>query len=145
MSVPTKKITLDLREYLDDLLGSADKIAVKISKAILIKEIDKDETYVHVDEPFIDKETGETKALVWRINEWRTDYRRFLNLKAESEKRRQQYWLDASNTDTVALELARLCGIKDKSIMQSVAKELVNKKATDAIEKLGLRGLKLDA
>lgn len=127
-----KTITIPIKEYIDLLLHSwKDKVAIPTEQAARIFEIDNDEQFCYVE--FRSKD-----AVLWNIKDWRICVEHQKQQKIESERRRQQYYLDDRNIPIVAKALAAKVGVRDWIIMKETATKLVRLHNVEAIRALGL-------
>lgn len=84
--ISDKNITLPLNQFLDILLRHHDNMNVEEDLGMLIKHLDKDEQFTHVELP-----SAENKLFVirvWRIKDWNVAYEKFLIDKKRSEEHR---------------------------------------------------------
>lgn len=86
-----KNITQPLFKFLEILWGSRDRAYTEDDLALLIKTIDNDEQFCHVEANFADKEkTIITSYAVWRIKDWKADIEYHNRVKLQSEIDRQK-------------------------------------------------------
>jgi hypothetical protein len=132
-------ITLPLKDYVDDLLGSLehgiDKKSVKQSTALVVAEKDKTERLVHVQ--FNDLQTDEplTRPVIWRINDWKSHFLKHERDKAESAKRRREANLRDENTERLIKAMMKATGLQDKELFRGLARKIAVAKNVEGAKK----------
>lgn len=111
------QFTLPLSRFIRYLIKSAERSTVDLMDAELIKELDKDEQYCHVQ--FTDLYTNAMlpKPIVWYIKDWRSSYLKYQLDKAKSEKERRESCLLRENRERVLQALLKNLDINDPSII----------------------------
>lgn len=124
-----KTITRLLSDYLNLLLGAADKVYVKPDEAHQIQAIDFDEQYCHVEWPSDGVHLMmEDRPRVWRIADWKTDYNKTLNDKAVQDLRRRQWNTQTENMKRLVKKLMYELQTDDEDFVLDLAKKLLKTK-----------------
>lgn len=88
--MPEKQITLPFKTFIQCYLHGREKIIEEAELANLIRLIDHDEQYVHVQPPGEGSNTGKL-YIVWEIGWWKTEYEKWKIDKANSERFRHRW------------------------------------------------------
>lgn len=104
------QITLDLREFIDILLGPTlgpHYVDAKVAEKLLV--VDPEESLIHVEFP--SEVNGNIKPEVWMINDWNTEYSNYVKRKALSNLERIVHLCMADLTSRVAKSIFKETGV----------------------------------
>jgi len=138
-----KKITIPLSKYIQHIIRYAEWGPVNMEDALLISEIDKEESICHVQ--FESLEDGEVfiHPHVWYIKCWKTYHIKNQLDKAKQAQQRKEWNLLAENTTLLMKSLAKQYGIDDPEILRGIATKMAKSKNQSIVDSLGIK-TKLD-
>lgn len=145
-TTPEKKITLPLRIFLKYLWGYRESSVLEETEiAEMISEIDKDESFCHVQ--FSDFNGAELEQpKIWQTKEWKTCYLKWQMDKKRADEERHEANLLSENTERIARAMARSAEMDfNNPDIHDTFMTLARKVAkTKSQEKAGRFGVKLD-
>lgn len=140
--MPSQFITIPLNDLLEALLPVNGSIDIKRSLpkdlALILSSFLENRLDYKI--AFNDFDNIPLKyPTLWLYNFWYSDYERYLNAKARSEKDRIERWIKQSNIDNLTRGLMKTQGLEEKFARQT-AVNLLNKGA--GMEILQMFGMK---
>lgn len=124
---PPDKLLQDvvLQDYLSDVLGSANFVAISPTNAHKVEKADPQEEQCHVEWP--NETNSYTKPHVWRIDDWRVSNTRFLRRKALHDHQRQ-IAVRASELRVAFIRQLQLATGLDEPTCKDMAESLINQR-----------------
>lgn len=124
--MPDNPFTLvhpSFRQYLDNILGSRDKVVWGKERFYEIEAINKhdpDEHYIHIQHLPAGEEMSDGSVrkedlyVVWRIDDWKNDYIRLTELRQKSEESRQRNFLRTEQIDKLRAGIVKSFGLDNE-------------------------------
>jgi len=131
-----KKITRPLSKYLWYVIRTREWGPVDMEDALLISEIDKDETLCHVQFESMEDNSKFEYPHVWYIKEWKTYHLKMQLDKAKQMQQRKEWNLQAENTELLMRSLAKKYGIEDREVLRGLASRIAKSKRQEIVDKL---------
>lgn len=137
MSQP-KLITFRFSRFIELSLGSLDFIEVPFEEAVLIQEVDKENSLTHVEFPTDDNLIS--KPQVWSISAWRKSLAKHEKAKKESAQNRIEYENYKTNIHNICMVLSKTLG-RPSVELQDIAVAIL-KKNPDNLTAIGIELVK---
>lgn len=135
--MPTKLLNnIVLTEFLELVLGSVlERISISPSLAKQIATVDSDEQYTHIEWPNDDNKLE--RPYLWRIDEWRTSYKRDTQRRELSARERTAHVHVSELRAAMTTKIQSMTGL-DANAAQEIAAQFIRTRNPQAAALFGI-------